>query len=76
MNSQRASRIGAICYAAWGFFHRKLAYEIYRLGTQGRALAQGRLFQLAAYMLSIALFAIVVAARCVATGATTVEATG
>ena len=64
MTTSRAARIGAICYAAWGFFHCKVAYDIYRLGTHDHALAQGRLFQLAAYMLSIALFAIIVAARC------------
>ncbi|HUB91050.1 MAG TPA: hypothetical protein VMA74_15105 [Dyella sp.] len=63
MNTQTASRIGAICYALWGLFHCKVAYDIYQLGTQESALAQGRLFQLAAYMLSIALFAIVVAVR-------------
>lgn len=63
MKTQTASRIGAICYATWGLFHCKVAYDIYRLGSHESALAQGRLFQLAAYMLSIALFAIVVAAR-------------
>ncbi len=62
MTTSRASRIGAICSAAFGFFHCKVAYDTYRLGTQDHALAQGRLFRLAAYMLSIARFAIIVAA--------------
>jgi hypothetical protein len=63
MNMQLASRIGAMCYVVWGLFHCKVAYDIFSLGTHQTALAQGRLFQLAAYMLSIALFAVVVAAR-------------
>ncbi|HTV85955.1 MAG TPA: hypothetical protein VME63_11125 [Dyella sp.] len=63
MRTLVASRIGAACYAAWGIFHCKVAYDIYRLGTHQAALAQGRLYQLAAYMLSIAVFAVAIAAR-------------
>lgn len=54
------SRLGALCYAAWGIFHIKVAVDIWRLGAGQQGLAQGRLFQLAAYMLTIALFVLVV----------------
>ena len=54
------SRIGGLCYAAWGLFHLKVALEIWRLGGTDHALAQGRLYQLATYMLTIALFVLVV----------------
>lgn len=54
------SRLGALCYAAWGLFHCKVAADIWRLGTTEQGLAQGRLYQLAAYMLTIALFVLVV----------------
>jgi len=54
------SRLGAICYAAWGLFHIKVAADIWRLGAGQHGLAQGRLYQLAAYMLTIAVFVLVV----------------
>jgi hypothetical protein len=53
-----AARLGAIAYAAWGVFHLGVARDIYELGAAQTGIAQGRLFQLAAYMLCIALFAI------------------
>ncbi|MFC3676359.1 hypothetical protein [Ferrovibrio xuzhouensis] len=55
------ARAGALCYAAWGLFHCKVAYDIMQLGEGHEGIAQGRLFQLAAYMLTISLFIIVVA---------------
>lgn len=55
------ARLSAALYLAWGVFHIYVAVEIVRLGLNESGLAQGRLFQLAAYMLSIALFAIIVA---------------
>ena len=55
------SRIGACLYVAWGVFHVSVAHDIYQLGTGQSGIAQGRLYQLAAYMLSIALFAIITA---------------
>ncbi|OAH45397.1 hypothetical protein AX777_17470 [Sphingobium yanoikuyae] len=54
------ARFGALCYAAWGLFHCKVALDIWRLGAAEHGLAQGRLYQLAAYMLTIALFVLVV----------------
>jgi hypothetical protein len=56
------ARVGAVCYIGWGAFHVKVAHDIFMLGAAQSAIAQGRLYQLSAYMLSIALFAIVVAA--------------
>ncbi|HEX7815444.1 hypothetical protein [Dyella sp.] len=55
------SRIGALCYASWGIFHLYVALDIWRLGAGQAGIAQGRTFQLAFYMASIALFAIIVA---------------
>jgi hypothetical protein len=55
------ARLSAALYLAWGVFHIYVAADIFRLGQGAGGIAQGRLFQLAAYMLSIALFAIVVA---------------
>ncbi len=55
------ARLGAILYTAWGVFHVYVAWQIYTLGLTEQGIAQGRLFQLAAYMLTISLFAIVVA---------------
>lgn len=52
------ARIGALLYAAWGIFHVRVAWDIYLLGRTQMGIAQGRLFQLAAYMLTIALFVI------------------
>jgi hypothetical protein len=54
------ARIGALCYIAWGLF--RVAHEINTLGAAQSGIAQGRLFQLAAYMLCIALFAIAISA--------------
>jgi hypothetical protein len=58
---RRNSR-GAICYIAWGAFHISVAHDIYLLGAPQTGIAQGRLFQLAAYLLTIALFAVIVGA--------------
>ena len=60
-NAQWAARLGALCYVAWGLFHVKVAHEIYLLGSAQTGITQGRLYQLAAYLLCIAVFAIVVA---------------
>ncbi|PEQ11699.1 hypothetical protein B2G71_16425 [Novosphingobium sp. PC22D] len=57
------ARLGAFCYAIWGVFHCKVAWDIFALGHDQAGLAQGRLYQLAAYMLTIALFVLVVAIR-------------
>jgi hypothetical protein len=54
------ARLGALCYAAWGIFHVYVAWQIYVLAMTLTAGAQGRMLQLAAYMLSIASFAIVI----------------
>ncbi|WP_375286071.1 hypothetical protein [Sphingomonas sp.] len=54
-----AARLGALCYAAWGLFHCKVALDIARLGSLQQGLAQGRIYQLAAYMLTIAVFVLV-----------------
>ena len=54
-------RLGAACYLAWGAFHVYVAYQIYQLALANQGLVQGRLAQLALYMLSFALFAIAVA---------------
>ena len=54
------ARLGALCYAAWGVFHCKVAWDIARLGISEHGLVQGRLYQLAAYMLTIALFVTIV----------------
>ena len=56
------ARLGALCYIAWGLFHVNVAHDIYRLGSAQTGIARGRLYQLAAYMLCIALFAIVTGA--------------
>ena len=59
-NAPTLSRLGALCYAAWGLFHIKVAADIWRLGAGQHGLVQGRLYQLAAYMLTIAVFVLVV----------------
>ena len=56
------ARLGALCYIAWGLFHVNVAHDIYTLGSAQTGIAQGRLYQLAAYMLCIAVFAILTAA--------------
>ena len=58
----RFARLGALCYAAWGLFHCKVAYDIFQLGRAADGLSQGRLYQLAAYMLIISLFVLGTAA--------------
>ena len=54
----KAARIGAIFYVAWGAFHLRVAYDIYKLGVPLTGIEQGRMYQLAAYMLTISLFVI------------------
>jgi hypothetical protein len=56
------ARIGALCYIAWGIFHVRVAWDIYQLGERQTGIAQGRTFQLSAYMLTIAIFVICIAA--------------
>lgn len=58
---QLAARLGALFYVGWGLFHVRVAWDIYGLGATESGLAQARLFQLAAYMLTIALFVVGVA---------------
>ena len=53
-----AARIGALCYAAWGMFHVHVAHDIYPLGQPLTDIAQGRMNQLAAYMLTLSFFVI------------------
>jgi hypothetical protein len=55
------SKTAASLYAAWGAFHVYVAWQIYALALSEQGIAQGRLLQLAAYMLTISLFAIVIA---------------
>jgi len=55
------ARLGAACYVAWGVFHVYVAWQIYVLALPLSGIAQGRMLQLAAYMLSIALFAVAIA---------------
>jgi hypothetical protein len=62
IKAQWAARLGALCYIAWGLFHVNVAHDIYILGFAQNGITQGRLYQLAAYMLCIAMFAIAVAA--------------
>jgi len=56
------ARLGALCYIAWGLFHVNVAHDIYTLGSAQTGIAEGRLYQLAAYMLCIAVFAVLTAA--------------
>lgn len=60
VSAPAAARIGSLCYLAWGLFHLHVAYDIYQLGLPLAGLAQGRMYQLAAHMLSIATVVIVV----------------
>jgi hypothetical protein len=55
------ARLGAFFFSVWGVFHIYVAWQIYTLGLTQNGIAQGGTFQLAAYMLTIALFAIVIA---------------
>lgn len=57
------ARVGALLYLGWGVFHLRVAWDIMTLGLPEDGLVQGRLFQLAAYMLTISLFVIGVALR-------------
>jgi hypothetical protein len=56
-----SARIGAILYLVWGLFHVKVAWDIYMLGTGQTGIAQGRTYQLAAYLLTLSIFVIGVA---------------
>jgi hypothetical protein len=60
--SRLIARLGALCYIAWGLFHVNVAHDIYTLGLAQTGIVRGRLYQLAAYMLCIAVFAILMAA--------------
>ena len=62
MSATLYARLGAFFYSIWGVFHVYVAWQIYSLGLTQNGIAQGRTFQLAAYMLTIALFAVVIAA--------------
>lgn len=55
------ARLAAMLYLVWGVFHIHVAIEIATLGLKESGLVQARLFQLASYMLSVALFSIAVA---------------
>lgn len=55
------SKIAAALYVAWGVFHVYVSWQILTLALHERGIAQGRLLQLAAYMLTISLFAIIIA---------------
>jgi hypothetical protein len=61
MSTTLLARVGAFFFAAWGVFHVYVAWQIYALALTQSGTAQGRTLQLAAYMLTIALFAIVIA---------------
>ena len=60
--STLTARLGALCYIAWGLFHVNVAHDIYTLGSTQTEITRGRLYQLAAYMLCISIFAIVTGA--------------
>jgi hypothetical protein len=64
MSTTLYARLGAIFFIIWGVFHVYVAWQIYSLALAQTGIAQGRTLQLAAYMLTIALFAIVVALWC------------
>jgi hypothetical protein len=55
------ARLGAIFFVVWGTFHVYVAWQIYMLALAQSGIAQGRTLQLAVYMLTIALFAVVIA---------------
>jgi hypothetical protein len=55
------ARAGALSYAIWGVFHVYVSWQILSLALPLKGIAQGRMFQLAAYMLTIALFAVATA---------------
>ena len=55
-----AARVSALL-SAWAVFHLKVARDILQPGLTQNGIAQGRTFQLGAYMLTSALFVLVVA---------------
>jgi hypothetical protein len=55
------TRAAVLLYASWAVFHLKVAWDIMQLGLTQTGIAQGRTFQLAAYMLTIASFVLIVA---------------
>ena len=61
MPTMLLARLGALLFAAWGVFHVYVAWQICALALTQSGIAQGRTLQLAAYMLTIALFAVVIA---------------
>jgi hypothetical protein len=63
MSTTVYARLGAVFFALWGVFHVYVAWQIYTLALTQTGIAQGRTLQLAAYMLTIALFAIAIALR-------------
>jgi hypothetical protein len=54
------SKSAAVLYGAWGGFHVYVSWQIFELALHEQGIAQGRLLQLAAYMMTISLFAIIV----------------
>jgi hypothetical protein len=61
MSTTLYARLGALFFSIWGVFHIYVAWQIYALGLTQNGIAQGRTFQLAAYMLTIAVFVVVIA---------------
>ena len=61
MSTTLFARLGALFFAIWGVFHVYVAWQICTLALTQNGIAQGRTLQLAAYMLTIALFAVVIA---------------
>lgn len=61
MSTTLYARLGAVFFFVWGAFHIYVAWQIYALALTQGGIAQGRTLQLATYMLTIALFAIVIA---------------
>ena len=57
-----AARIGAIFYVLWGLLHLSAAWSVCRFATTlGPGMAQGRLYQTAAYLLFFACAALTIA---------------
>jgi hypothetical protein len=61
MSTTLFARLGALFFAIWGVFHVYVAWQICTLALTQNGIAQVRTLQLAAYMLTIALFAVVIA---------------
>lgn len=62
MNSNIFARLGAITYILWGLMHLLAARMVFALGQSLQpGMVQGRIYQSAANLLFLALFAIVVA---------------